>query len=574
METDAAEAEAKMETPLAMPPPTRIRVIHHGGNEWSCFCPYFSPLIKEECRRTPGMRWSPERRAWVGYVDAVDAAARRLVGRGVRIDMSALPSDEMREASRTMYGTTNLIAPIATRDLRDYQKIGVEFGVAHAGEGVIIADDVGLGKTLELIRIARALRGKTVIGCPEFLRGVWETGIRGDKALDPPTPVGWPGVTIFHARTTKPSPIPPDTQVVIVNYTILHDWLDTLIEWEPSTLLLDEIHMLMGDKARRTRAAEKLGAACAHRAGASATPMMSRPRDLWAPVNIISAGRLGTDPWAFYKLHCAAFQETIQLKDQARIVWNTKGSSNLEELQRRINFFMLRRTKSEVRLQLPPKQRQIIEVNVDKRFVVAIAAALKSDASLQQALQMASDGKLPDVVQLVLGHVHAGHKVIVGCWRRVIAEAIANAAREAGVASVGVIHGEIPQKKRDAAIKSKPDVTCITYGTSVGIDLSYADVGVAAELTFLPSEMLQWEGRYARFRQKNPVLVQYVVGRGTADELIRDGILRKLRVRTGALGKHDDEMQEDIEAIEKSPAEQLKSLYDRIVADQAQKEDD
>ncbi len=551
--------------------------MHYGGPSWGVASAYYSNVVREECKQTPGLRFIGERRAWCGYVDAAEAAALRLAARGVRIDMSALPrsADPLTDTAKTKLAPPRpiLVPPIAVRDLRDYQGLGVEFLVGHAAEGAILADDVGLGKTVQAIRAARALRGKTIIVVPNFLKSVWTTAITGDKTLTPPTPVGWPGAKFELLGKTKPWPIKPDTQIVIINYDVLYAWADTLIEWQPSTIIFDEAHYLMGGKARRTRSAARISGACANRFGLSATPMTSRPRDLWAPVNIISPGRLGDNPWPYYKLHCGAFTETVHTKTQDRTVWNTKGNSNLDELRKRLEHFMLRRNKTEVALQIPPKTRQIIEVEVDKRFVLAISVALQNDDSLRRALEMASDGKLTDVAQLALGHIEAGHSVVIGCWRRSVAEALADAIRGAGVQEVGVIHGEIPQKKREATIKSKPKLTCITYGTSVGIDLSYADVGIGAELTFVPSDYLQWEGRFARFRQTRNVLVQYIIARGTADELIKDGVLKKLHTRDGALGKSDDKMREDLEGIEKSPAEQLKTLYDRIRAKQAAQED-
>ncbi len=548
-----------------------FRVMHYGGSSWGIFCGYYSDKVHAECKKTPGLHWTAQRKAWCGYKDAVEAAAYRMRSLGIRIDTHTLDDALTTVAHDRMRPI--LVPALATRDLRDYQSTGVEFIVMHSPEGVILADDVGLGKTVQAIRAARALNGKTIIVVPNFLKSVWVTAILGDKTLTPPTPVGWPGAKFEVLGKTKPWAIHPDTKIVIINYDVLHAWADTLIAWQPSTIIFDECHYLMGEKARRTRSAARIAAACANRIGLSATPMTSRPRDLWAPVNVISPGRFGENPWPYYKMHCNAFTETVQTKMQDRLVWNTKGSSNLDELQKRLSHFMLRRNKSDVSLQIPLKMRQIVEVDVDKRFVLAISVALQNDDSLRRALEMASDGKLGDVAQLVLNHVASGHSVVIGCWRKAVAEALADGIRGAGVKEVGVIHSEINAKKRKALIASKPKVTCITYGTSVGIDLSYADVGVGAELTHVPSDLLQWEGRFARFRQTRNVLVQYIIARGTADELIRDGVLKKLHVLEGSLGKSDNKLREDLAGVEKSPAEQLKTLYDRIRAKQSAQEE-
>ena len=557
-----------------------IRVRHYGGAEWGIESPSYSPTVHLECKATPGLRWTPERHAWCGYVDGIDAAARRILAKKIRIDVSALPEPGQIP--------TNILAPIAVTDLRPYQVDGAKFLIGHSASGAFLADEVGVGKTVQALRAARALRGRLLIVCPNFLKNVWEVGLDGDKKLDPPTPAGWPGQKrLILKGTTTAAPDAAsksskaareslaladrlrasdcDTQIVIVNYDILYAWVDVLLAWAPQTVVFDEAHYLMGDKARRTRAAERLTKSIPSRMMLSATPMTSRPRDLWAPVNVLSEGRFGA-PFAYFKKHAAAFQERISAE---RVVWNTKGSSDLPELQRRLSFFMLRRTQEDVALQLPPRTRQIIEVDVERRFQLSMAVALQNDDSLRRALDMAADGKLQDVAQIVLGHVQeGGKKVVVGTWRKAVAEELANALRGAGV-DAHVITGDVSAKKRAEILKAQPEVICATLDSmGVGLDLSFASIGVCAELHYVPSKLVQWEGRIHRFRQKLPTLFQYIIARGTADELIKDMVIRKLHTFSKGVGKSSDKLGDDLSGIEKSPTQVLKGLYERMKAKQ------
>ncbi len=526
--------------------------------EWGIESTSYSAMVHAECTATPGMRFLGPRRAWGGYVDAVDAAARRLVAKGVKLDLSPLPEPGKIEGI--------VLPPIATGDLRDYQKVGVEFMVAHAATGVFNADAVGLGKTLQAIRTARALRGKTLIVSPAFLKGVWVTGLNGDKMLTPPTPAGWPGVKCQVLAGTKPdkTPIDPDVHVLIINYDVLHAWVDTLIAWQPVTIIFDEAHVMMSDRARRTRSAEQIARATPNRVLLSATPITSRPRDLWAPLQVMSAWRFGT-PFPYYKHHAAAFQEQVTPE---RIAWNTKGASNLDELKRRLSFFMVRRTPSDVKLELPSRQRQVIEVDVQRKYTIALAIALKNEDSLRRALDMAADGKLSDVVSLVAGHVAAGSKVVVGTWRKAVAEVLATTLREAGF-EARVITGDVSRKTRDEILRKKPQIICATLDSmGMGLDLTFANVGVCAELPYVPSKLVQWEGRMYRFRQTLPTLFQYVIARGTADELVRATCIDKLHLFEQGIGKQDDSLLEDLDAREKTPVEVLRGLYERIKAGQ------
>jgi superfamily II DNA or RNA helicase len=464
-----------------------------------------------------------------------------------------------------------------------------------------VTDDyVVTHNTVQGIRAARALRGRTIVVVPKFLVSVWTTGLEGDKTLDPPTPPGWPGQKVLVLKgTTTVRPSDPGAKVskaardslalaaqlqtldhpmgvikstvdiVIINYDILYAWVDVLLAWEPKTLIFDEAHMLMGDKARRTRAAERLRSAIPNRMMLSATPMTSRPRDLWAPVNVLSEARFGA-PFPFFKRYCNAFQERVATD---RIVWNTKGSSNLDELHRRLRFFMLRRTKEDVGMQLPPRTRQIIEVEVEKRFQLSMAVALMNDESMRRALDMAADGKLSDVAQLALGHAQDGNKVVIGTWRKAVAEELANALRGADV-DARVITGDVNEKKRKEILAAQPPVICATLDSmGMGLDLSFANVGICAELHYVPSKLVQWEGRLHRFRQKRPTLFQYVIATGTADELIRDMVIKKMHTFKDGVGKSSDKLMDDLEGGKKSPTEVLRGLYLRMTAKQAPRPD-
>jgi hypothetical protein len=790
-------------TPATRPSP--FRAMHLGGNVWGITSPYYSPLIHRTLKPVPGLQWDGARKVWWGYVDAVDAGARRLLAAKVRVDTSEIPEPGKQVGVVT-------VMPVALKDLREYQKEGAIFLVAHAHEGAFLADDLGLGKTVQSIRAARALRGKTVFVCPAFLRDVWVTGLKGDKTLTPPTPAGWPGVKFEVLRTRKAKPIAADVQAIIINPDILGAWLDEILKWGPETVSVDEAHMYMGDTSKRTRALVKLMEKTANRWLLSGTPMTVRPRDLWAPVNALSPDRFGrpfpfylayccppeapvwmgdtsfkpigdvrvgdevigwddggkgryrklvrakvtaihkriapivkvtlasgrvlrctpdhqwlngrhcskqsrwTHPligrdlthvidmpraltaheqrtaawlgglfdgegnvsvrpnsrtlsilqspthnhvcaaieaaltdlglkyatyqvqrgnpcvrymlngrqqfvnflawcspvrrakieqcilsarfktpdrivsvvpdgegevvsmttttgnyiaWGYASKNCNAFQKRISAE---KTVWDTKGASNLPELNRRLQFFMLRRTKADVKMQLPPHTRQMIEVDIDKRFVISIAAALKSDDNLHRALSMAADGKIGDAASLVLSHARAGKKIIVGCWRKIIAETIAGALISEKI-DARVIHSEVSATRRREILAAKPQVVCMTLDMAVGLDLTFANIGVCVELHPVPSKLVQWEGRYYRFRQTLPVQTQYIIARGTADELVRAGVLSKLHVFEQTVGKLDGQLKEDLESLEKAPAEQLKTLYERMKAKQSAQPD-
>lgn len=549
-----------------------IRVVHINGPLWGIESSSCSKVLNEEAKRTPGMRFIPETRIWQGYADAVHVTAKRAHQKGLLIHGQI----ERPEASGLL---------VARKGLRDYQNVGVDFLIAKSSEGCLLADELGLGKTCQAIIAARALRQKAVIVCPNFGRGVW---------LDEELPRWWPAAKVVGLSGIKPETflktrwrgLPLDVvwlaaDVAVIHPEILYAWVNTLIAWGARTLIIDEGQIFTGHDARRTLAVKKLAATCSHRMMLTGTPVKNRVKDLYSPMDIISPGRFGEKFFGFGHRYCAGHEEQIEVRVEGvktqRRIWKFDGESNIEELHERLTYSkdapwgsILRRQKSDVALELPTRQRQIITVEVAKSHMAPIRD-IRSDGVLRQALNMAADGKFPQVIDLAVGHLEAGHKVVVGAYRRAIAEMIADGiALRCPSKGITFFHGETPLAKRQALIKSKPDCLCVTIDSTAGaINLSHAGVGIIAELVWDPTKLLQWEGRFGRFQGQN-VLIQYVCARGTADDLVKRLVIARLGMSQRAIGKTDDKLDEDLRGLAKEgAADRMRKLYERMMADDA-----
>jgi hypothetical protein len=331
-------------------------------------------------------------------------------------------------------------------------------------------------------------------------------------------------------------------------------------------VVVHNCHYLQSDRSRRSGACRDLASACTYRIGLSGTPMTSRPRDLWNPVETLSPGRFGK-PFSFYLAHADAKQETISMRSGPKTVWKTDGASRLDELRERLSWFMIRRTKSEVELELPPCTRQIIELEVERKFRKLPSGSFgekSKDKVMREALGFAADGKLNQVLEMVQSHLDQGHKVVVGCHRVNIAQALAASFAAEGI-DAKWIAGPMPMHKREEIIDAEPDVLCCTMdSTKAGIDLTYANVGLIVELDWTPATLLQWEARFNRFGQKKNVLIQYLIALGTADELIRNAVIDKLSTFEAVVGKTDDKLHSDLAGQQKTADELLSNLATKL----------
>ena len=489
------------------------------------------------------MKWDKTAYAWVGYIDAVEAATQRAIDKGLRIDTSALA-----------HGRCVSVFPIKEKDLRSYQTEGAKFLCSNSSEGALLADDVGLGKTAQALRAARAIGAPTVVVCPSFVRSVWETEVK----------LWWPEAGEPRMLTgTKSEPL-TEYPFTIIHYDVLWAW-EKELQGIVKTIIFDEAHYLASEKARRSIAAKTLARTCKFRMGLTATPMTNRIRHLWNVFDTLSEGRFGNF-FQFGITYCDGKKEEVT-KD--RVAWKFDGKSNLEELKKRTSYFMLRRTKTDVALELPDRTRQVLDVEVPKKCQVALDLALRNDQALRKSLDLAADGKIPEVVEMVAEHVKAGHSVIVFSHRKVIAETLATQLNELGCPAI-TAHGdhvyEERKKRVELAKGRETGALCVTIDAmTTGVSLAFADVAVYAELSWEPHKLVQTEGRLHRHGQKRNVLIQYVVAKGTADEIIRDTLIRKMDTFVEGVGSLDDGLRENLSERSGSAADTLRGLYERML---------
>jgi superfamily II DNA or RNA helicase len=601
-----------------------IRIRQYEKHLWAVSCATYSPALYKAAKMTPGLRWEPATRSWVGFIDAVAACANLLMASGIRLDGVVERPD--KEAPSAL--------PIGYGEARDYQKEAIRFLLREAPTGALLADDLGLGKSLCALRAARALRLPTVVVCPAFVQGVWGDdegsesykwwreaypprvleGVRGGRYVvrceGPPdntpdnasTDNRWLGArppenaeklnAAIWANTPEEAfefgslaEAQEDVKLAFSNKTLERLRFDAvpiepalltvcndaiLYAWAPHMswcrfLILDEVHHAANDKSRRSKAMRLLASFASHRVGLSGTPMTNRPKDLWNVVDTLAEGRFGKF-FPYCLRYADAHREEVA---KNKVVWKFDGSSNLDELRSRLDFFMLRRTKADVGMALPEKTRQLIWLDVKRRAVTPtrqlVVDGKINDKAFRKALDMAADGKLADVVALVAGHVEDDHRVVVFTWRRAIAEYICNSLTAMGVKAT-FIHGELGQKERTSRMKSEWQVLCATIDvTAGGISLTQADVAVFAELTYEPHEILQCEGRISRFGQQRRTLFQYPLARGTADELVARVVIDKMDVFEKTIGDTGEGWQKTMRG-ETDRKKILKALAARLAA--------
>ncbi len=522
-----------------------MRVVRN-GSQFIIKANYYSPALNAACRSVPGMS-NLGGNAWGGYVDAMCLVAAKLEAGGIR-GVQAFPLRDALEVG-------DPLVPLAGKDRRPYQLEAVKFLLDR--KRALLADTMGLGKTCSALTAARALASRTLVVCPSYVRGVW-----ADREIAK----WWPDAAskIFLPKGIKEISIEQpweDAQVVVIHYDILYAWREALADWNPRVVIFDECQALMGESSQRSNGARHVSRSAEMVWGLSGTPMTNRPRDLWNVVDILCPGRFGNF-FQYGLRYCNAHKSQVT---PTKCVWVFDGKSNEAELRQRLETFMIRRTVADVGLQLPPKTRQIVPIQVPAKAALSPNAGARE---MRESLSRAADAKMTPVFELVKEHAIGGHKVVVFCYRRSVADQLADAMREAGVAAE-TIHGGVPALRRGLAIERLRGASgggvlaCTIDSTSTGIDLSFADVAVFAEITYEPHELLQCEARLHRFGQTSPVLIQYCIAMGTTEELISQMVIDKLDTFAAVVGSTGESLGSDLRGTDEDV---LAELYAAIEA--------
>jgi superfamily II DNA or RNA helicase len=224
-----------------------------------------------------------------------------------------------------------------TAVLREYQRHGIDWLVflREAGLGALLADDMGLGKTLQALC---AIRPPALVVAPTSVLYNWAAEIRRHR----------PGLSycVYHGPRRA---LDPAVDVTLTTYTILRMDAERLAGKEWKTLVLDEAQNIKNPGSQVAAAAYRIDAA--FRMALTGTPVENRLDELWSQFHFVNRGLLGGRRHFRdnYSGPIAAGDETAARR-----------------LRERIRPFILRRLKSEVARELPPRTDMVLRCELSE----------------------------------------------------------------------------------------------------------------------------------------------------------------------------------------------------------------
>ena len=422
--------------------------------------------------------------------------------------------------------------------LRKYQRDGYRWlrTLDGYGMGGILADDMGLGKTVQVLSYLLAMKEggqalPSLIVCPASLVLNWQEECK--KFTPQLTCIAVDGDAARRAELAKQW---ADADLVVTSYDLLRRDEELYKEQQFYACILDEAQAIKNHTTQKYKAV--CGVNSKVRFALTGTPVENRLGELWSIFSFLMPGYLPP-----YRTFCARFEKPIVQENDKDV---------LRRLNQLTGPFILRRMKSEVLKELPPKTENIhrIELDTDQRklYLAAVVdareklrAAKPEDkmavfAVLMRLREICCDprlvadnweggsAKLEACMELVTAAVEGGHRILLFSQFTSMLELLAKRLDEAGMSHF-TLQGSTPKPVRAELVRrfnsGEADVFLISLRAGgTGLNLTAADIVIHYDPWWNVAAQNQATDRAYRIGQQNPVQVYKLIAQDTIEEKI------------------------------------------------------
>ena len=426
--------------------------------------------------------------------------------------------------------------------LRPYQAEG--FGwlatlFVH-GLGGVLADDMGLGKTLQALALMVHAREQGLVTAPFLV--VAPTSVVGNWASEAARfapSVAVEAVSQMQARRGRSlEEVAAGADIVVTSYALFRLEFEQYQALGWAGLVLDEAQNVKNHQSAGYRCARSLSTP--FKLAITGTPMENNLMELWSLMSITAPG-LFASPTRFTEY----YRTPIEKGHDADL---------LARLRRRIRPLLLRRTKEQVASDLPDKQEQVLELDLNprhravyqtylqrerqkvlgllgdlrqNRFEIFRSLTLLRQASLDVSLVDAKHGavpatKLDALLEQVQDVAREGHRVLVFSQ---FTRFLTRARDRLDTAGIEYCYLDGSTTRRAAVVNRFRSGTAPVFLISlkaggVGLNLVEADYVIMLDPWWNPATEAQAVDRAHRIGQTKKVMVYRLVAKDTIEEKV------------------------------------------------------
>ena len=484
--------------------------------------------------------------------------ARLEAGEAIVEERSAFVDEALGVSARPGFETFMCLSRLRFEPFA-YQLEAAARVLRHLQGRALLADEVGLGKTIEagLVLSELRLRGlakRALVLAPAGLVGQWCEELERKFAL--------PCVVATSSRLPVAASEGPQPVVVASLAAARRDPLRAALvaaDWD--VVVADEAHRLKNPRSASARLARALRAR--YLLLLTATPIENRLADLFQLVSLVRPGLLGG-----------------AREFRTRHGGGDGAVRNVASLQLALRELMVRHRRSEISVMLPRRLADTVRVAPcaqEAELYRAISTRVRSEARdagparalalrsvqqlagsspwacirvlarvgwgdlAQQAAAVPASAKTEAVLALIERHLERGEQVVVFTASRVTLDHLARAVAARGIAAAHY-HGSLARADKDAAIAAFAGATPVLLSTEAageGRNLQFCHAMVNFDLPWNPMRIEQRLGRIHRIGQRHEVLLTNLVARGTIEERLLEVLQAKINMFELVVGELD-----------------------------------
>jgi len=435
--------------------------------------------------------------------------------------------------------------------LRPYQMRGYQWILSNFSNGfnVCLADDMGMGKTIQVIAVLlklqenKELTKPALVVCPASVTLNWRKEIAKFA----------PGLRSELYCGNKREML-PGIDVWITTYGTVRSDLELLVEREWSVLIADEAQNIKNAEADQSKAVSQLKSV--YKIAVSGTPVENRVMELWSLFNMLMPGYLGRRK---------TFHERVAVPIER---FNDENKTRL--LRSAVSPFLLRRIKTDKNVikdlpdkivrdeyaTLKPEQAVLYKSVVDTAVeeiensegikrrgkVLWLITALKQICDHPVLFTKTGkplpthSGKTEAVFRLLEGILETGKKVLVFTQYREMGRMLVEMIQEKTELIPLFFHGGVDPKQRHKLIDDFQEdpycplmiITLKAGGT--GINLTAATHVIHYDLWWNPAVENQATDRTYRIGQKACVTAHRLLTQDTFEERINEMLQKKTQL--------------------------------------------
>jgi superfamily II DNA or RNA helicase len=426
--------------------------------------------------------------------------------------------------------------------LRPYQHAGFNW-LAYLYEhrlGGILADDMGLGKTLEALALMCHTKERGLTDAPYLV--VAPTSVVGNWAAEchrfAPAHEAVTVTETARRRGMALTELAASADVVITSYSLFRLEYDGYAAVGWAGVFFDEAQFAKNRQSQTYQRAKLLPAP--FKVCMTGTPIENNLMELWSLLSIAAPG-LFTSPERFAEYYRLPIERNAD-------------AERLAQLRRRIRPLMLRRTKEQVASDLPDKQEQVLELDLNprhkkiyqthlqrerqkilgllgdmnkNRMAIFRSLTLLRQASLDVSLideqyEGVPSTKLDALMEMLDDIVEDGHRVLVFSQ---FTRFLGLARRRLEASGIEHCYLDGRTRKRDAVINQfrtgdAPVFLISLKAGGFGLNLTEADYCVLLDPWWNPATEAQAVDRIHRIGQTRKVMVYRLVAKDTIEEKV------------------------------------------------------